>query len=175
MQKTCRGNFNRDNLALYRYQRYQRYQQSLAGNANFYFGPKSLLVFGVASFLYELFPTLGPDGAPDLPTTESFFGAQGAGDGGYTFNDQERIPSNWLNRKSPYTLNDVTFEIAAQYLEHPVLFGGNVAHGNFDALNFSTIQNGTLDTSTDNILCLIYQLVTDDVLVSLSGVLELPL
>ncbi|KAL6720615.1 hypothetical protein ACLMJK_002540 [Lecanora helva] len=172
MQNTCQGNFNRDNLALYRY---QRYQQSLAENGNFYFGPKSLLLFGAASFLYELFPSLGPDGTPDLPTMESFFGAQSDGKGGYTFNNKEQIPPNWYNRKSPYTNNDVTAEIVAQYLEHPVLFGGNVAQGNFDALNFSTIQNGKLDTSTNSVLCLIYQLATDNVPSSLSGVLELPL
>ena len=172
MEDTCQGNFNRDNLALYRY---QRYQQSLAENANFYFGPKSLLLFGAASFLYELFPSLGPEGSPDLPTIQSFFGAESNGNGGYRFNNQEKIPSNWYNRKSPYTNTEVTVEIAAQYLEHPVLFGGNAAQGNFDALNFSTIQNGTLDTSTNSILCLIYQFVTDDVPSSLSGVLELPL
>nr|POE87559.1 aromatic peroxygenase [Quercus suber] len=36
MSNTCAGNFNRENVALYRY---QRYQQSLNGNGNFYFGP----------------------------------------------------------------------------------------------------------------------------------------
>jgi len=155
--------------------RYQRYQQSLSENGNFYFGPSSLLLFGAASFLYELFPSLGPAGAPDLPTMESFFGAQSDGNGGYTFNDMEKIPSNRYNRRLPYSNNDVTIEIAAQYLEYPVLFGGNVAQGNFDALNFSAIQHGKLDTRTDSILCLIYQFVTDDVPSSLSGVLELPL
>lgn len=172
MQNTCQGNFNRNNLALYRY---QRYQQSLAENGNFYFGPKALLLFGASSFLYELFPSLGPAGKPDLPTMESFFGAESDGNGGYTFNNKEQIPANWYNRKSPYTNNDVTVEIAAQYLEHPVLFGGNVGQGNFDALNFSSISTGKLPTSTDALLCLIYQFVTDDVPSSLSNVLELPL
>ena len=172
MQDTCQGNFDRDNLALYRY---QRYQQSLAQNSNFYFGPKALLLFGAASFLYELFPSLGPDGKPDLPTMESFFGAQSDGNGGYIFNNKEQIPPDWYNRKSPYSNNDVTTEIVAQYLEHPVLFGGNVAQGDFDALSFSTIQDGKLDTSTDSVLCLIYQFATDNVPSSLSGVLELPL
>ena len=172
MQGTCQGNFDRENLALYRY---QRYQQSLTENGNFYFGPKSVLLYGAASFLYELFPSLGPAGTPDLPTIESFFGAQSDGNGGYTFNNKEQIPPNWYNRKSPYSNTDVVGEIAAQYLEHPVLFGGNVAQGNFDALNFGSIQNGKLDTSTNSILCLIYQLATDNVPSSLNGVLELPL
>ena len=173
MQDTCNGNFDRDNLALYKY---QRYQQSLAENGNFYFGPKTLLLYGAASFLYELFPSFGPAGTPDLPTMESFFGAQSDENGGYTFNNAEQIPSNWYNRKTPYTLVDLAVEIAAQYLEHPVLIGGNVAQGDFDALNFSTIQNGILtDTSTEGILCLIYQFATENVPSSLSGVLELPL
>ena len=172
MQNTCKGNFNRDNLALYRY---QRYQQSLSENANFYFGPKALLLFGAASFLYELFPSLGPAGKPDLATMSYFFGAQPDGNGGYTFNNAEQIPPNWYNRKAPYTNPEVTVEIAAQYLEHPVLFGGNVGTNNFDALNYSTIVNGKLPTSEKALLCLIYQLATDNVPSSLSGVLELPL
>lgn len=36
-----------------------RYQQSLADNGNFFFGPGSLLLYGAASFLYELMPTAG--------------------------------------------------------------------------------------------------------------------
>lgn len=111
MQNTCNGNFNRDNLAKYRF---QRYQQSLAENGNFYFGPKSVLLYGAASFLYELFPSLGPAGTPDLATIESFFGAQSDGNGGYTFNNAEKIPANWYNRKVPYSNNDVTNEIVAQ-------------------------------------------------------------
>lgn len=172
MQETCNGNFDRDNLALYRY---QRYQQSKAENGNFYFGPTSLLLFGASSFLYELFPSLGPAGSPDLATMESFFGASPDGNGGYSFNNAEQIPSNWYNRGSPYTNLNVATEILAQYLQYPVLFGGNVGPGNFDALSYGIIVNGTLtDTSTDALLCLIYQLVTQNVPSSLSGVFDLP-
>lgn len=170
MQSTCKGNFNRDNLALYRY---QRYQQSLADNGNFYFGPKAILIYGAASFLYELFPTAG--GPPDLPTISSFFGASSDGKGGFTFNGQERIPANWYNRKTPYGQAAITVEIAAQYLEHPVLFGGNAGKGNFDALNFGAIKNGKWDATAKAALCLMYQLATDNVPSSLSGVSELPL
>ena len=173
MQSTCQGNFNRDNLALYRY---QRYQQSLAENGNFYFGPKELLLFGAASFLYELFPSLGPAGKPDLPTISSFFGAQSDGKGGYTFNNQEKIPANWYNRKAPYTNTEVSVEIVAQYAEHPVLFGGNAGQGNFDALNFgTTFSNGKFNGTAQDAICLVYQFATDNIPSSLSGVLELPL
>ena len=172
MQDTCQGNFNFDNMALYRY---QRYQQSLAENGNFYFGPKEVLLIGAASFLYETFPSLGPAGTPDLATIESWFGAQSDGNGGYTFNNMEKIPDNWYNRQSPYTLEGAVAQIIALYLAYPTLFGGNVGQGNFDALSFGAIQDGKLDTSTDSVLCLIYQFATDDVPSSLSGVLELPL
>lgn len=101
MQATCKGNFNRDNLTLYRS---QRYAQSKADNGNFYFGPKSLLLYGAASFLYELFPSFGPAGNPDVATISSFFGASSDGNGGYTFNHQDKIPPNWYNRRAPYTI-----------------------------------------------------------------------
>lgn len=174
MQSTCQGNFDRDNLALYRY---QRYQQSLAQNPNFYFGPKSLLLYGAAAFLYELFPSLGPDGKPDLATISSFFGAASNGKGGYTFNNAEQIPANWYNRVTPFTATLAAVEINLQYLAHPVLFGGNAGAGNFDLLgNFGTaIQGGKLAGNASDIRCLLYQLATENVPSSLSGVLELPL
>ncbi|KAL8838635.1 MAG: hypothetical protein Q9170_002081 [Blastenia crenularia] len=172
MQNTCQGNFNRDNLAKYRY---QRYQQSKADNTNFYFGPKALLLYGAASFLYELFPSFGNAGTPDLATMGSFFGAETDGSGGYKFNNKEQIPPNWYNRKTPYKIPDVATEIVAQYLEHPVLFGGNVGKDNFDALNYGSIKNGNLAATQQNVLCLLYQFATDNVPSSLSGVLELPL
>jgi hypothetical protein len=173
MQSTCKGNFNRDNLALYRS---QRYAQSKADNGNFYYGPKPLHLYGAASFLYELFPSFAPAGTPDLTTISLFFGAASDGNGGYTFNNKEQIPPNWYNRKTPYTNVDVTTEIVAQYLEYPVLFGGNAGRGNFDALNsFGPISQGKLDATTANVLCLLYQIATENVPSSLSGVLELPL
>ena len=91
MQSTCQWNFNRDNLALYRY---QRYQQSKADNDNFYFGPKSLLLYGAATFLYELFPSLGPASQSNLSTISSFFSAQDDDKGAYISNNQKKIPPN---------------------------------------------------------------------------------
>lgn len=159
MQDTCQGNFNRDNLAQYRY---NRYQQSLAENGNFYFGPKAVILIGAASFLYELFPSLGPDGTPDLPTMSSFF-------------EREQIPDDWYNRKTSYSGEDAVAEILALYLEHPVLFGGNVGPGDFDALSFGPITDGKLSSNSKDVLCLLYQLAVDNVPSSLSTVLELPL
>lgn len=48
MSQTARGNFSRDQMALYRR---QRFNDSLFGNGNFYYGPKSLLLYGAASFV----------------------------------------------------------------------------------------------------------------------------
>lgn len=172
MTTTCNGNFNRDNLALYRY---QRYQQSKADNGNFYYGPKTVLLDGAASFLYELFPSLGPAGDPDLPTISSFFGAEKTPDGGWQFNNKETIPPNWLNRREPYNIVATAAEVLAVYLAHPVLFGGNVGKGNFDALSYGPITDGNLNATQQNIVCLLYQLATEDVPSSLSGVLTLPL
>ena len=141
MDQTCAGNFNRDNLAKYRF---QRYLQSRADNPNFYYGPKSVLLYGAASFLYELFPSFGPQGPPDLATISSFFGASPNGNGGYIFNNQEQIPASWYNRRAPYSLLAVVTEIVAQYAEYPVLLGGNVGTGNFDALGTfgSVVEEG---------------------------------
>ena len=174
MQNTCQGNFNRDNLALYRY---QRYQQSLMENGQFYFGPKAVLLIGAASFLYELFPSFGPAGTPDLATISSFFGAESDGKGGYTFNNKEQIPANWYSRASPYTIPDAAAEIIAMYAEHPVLFGGNIGPGNFDALGTfqQSISGGKLTADAAGVECLLYQLATENVPSSLSGVLTLPL
>ena len=173
MDATCNSNFDRDGLALYRY---QRYQQSLAENGNFYFGPKSVLLYGAASFLYELFPSYGPAGTPSLEQIGSFFGAESNGAGGFTFNNAEQIPPNWFNRVVPYDNALVTLEIVALYAQYPVLFGGNVGQGNFDALGSfgGVIEGGKLSLNESAVLCLLYQLATEDVPSSLSGVLELP-
>lgn len=57
MQAICRGNFNHNILPLHKYQRYQR---TLVENGKLTFGPQSLLPFGAASFLNELFPPSVP-------------------------------------------------------------------------------------------------------------------
>lgn len=72
------------------------------------------------------------------------------------------------------TSSSTAVEVAAFHFQYPVLFGGNVGPGNLDKLNYGIIVNGNLtDTSTNAILYLIYQLVTQNVPSSLIGVLEL--
>jgi len=170
MQDTCQGNFNLQNLATYRK---QRYEQSLAENENFYFGPLSLLLFGAASFLYELMPSGTHNYAPDLPTISSFFGAHEQSDGTWTFGNDEKIPANWTNRVAPYSNEDVTAQILEMYLLDPVLFGGNTASGSFDVVTFGSIKNGTLPKGLDatDTSCLLYQLATQSVPSYLNGVI----
>lgn len=170
MTETTGGLYNRDNLAKYRY---QRYQQSLRDNPNFYFGPLSLLLFGAASFLYELMPNGNKGYVPDYDTISSFFGAQRNSDGTYSFTGKEKIPDNWTNRVKPYTNNDVTAEILAIYLEYPVLFGGATGNGEFDLINFGSIQNGKLVATPDGptTACLLYQLSMGSVPSYLNGII----
>lgn len=169
MTKTCNGNYNRENLSKYRL---QRYNQSRAENPNFFFGPLTLLLYGAASFLYELMPSGTHGYAPDFDTISSFFGAQKNSSGGYSFVG-EKIPANWTNRVEPYTNNLVTQEILHMYLENPVLFGGNTASGSFDTINFGAIQNGTISSSINaaDTSCLLYQLATQSVPSYLNGVI----
>ncbi|KAL3422271.1 hypothetical protein PVAG01_06427 [Phlyctema vagabunda] len=168
MTDTTKGLYNRDNLALYRY---QRYQQSLKDNPNFFFGPLSLLLFGASSFLYELMPSGTKGYVPDYDTISSFFGAQKNSDGTYSFNNAEKIPDNWTNRVTPYSNTDVTTEILAQYLEYPVLFGGATGNGGFDLISFGSIKDGKLIAApgSKETLCLLYQLVTGPIPSSLNG------
>ena len=171
MQDTCQGNFNRENLSKYRL---QRYEQSRAENPNFFFGPLTLLLYGASSFLYTLMPNGNHNYAPDLETISTFFGAQQKSDGTWEFNGGERIPDNWTNRVTPYSNLDVTTEILAQYLENPVLFGGNTANDTFDLINFGSIKDGKIEAglSGTNTACLLYQLVTGQVPSYLNSVLN---
>ncbi|KAK0938693.1 hypothetical protein LTR29_009792 [Friedmanniomyces endolithicus] len=80
MDKTCGSNFDVAGLSLYRK---QRWHQSQVENPNFYFGPLALLLYGAASFLYELMPSGTHGYAPDLATISSFFGAEKQSDGSW--------------------------------------------------------------------------------------------
>ncbi|KAF2035407.1 Cloroperoxidase [Setomelanomma holmii] len=157
------GNFDRNTLAAYRS---QRYDESVQQNPN------------SASFLYELFPSYGNQGTPDLATMKSFFGAveDSSAPGGWR-HVPEKIPDNWFSRPTPYTNNDVTTEILALYTAYPKLFGGNVGTNNFDALQtpFGIIADGKLpDAATaSDVLCLLYQLGTMAVPSSLSTVTDI--
>ncbi|KAM3424667.1 hypothetical protein BST61_g6654 [Cercospora zeina] len=171
MTETTGGNYDLEGLALYRY---QRWSQSRDENPNFYFGPFSLLLFGAASFLYELMPSGTRGYAPDVETISSFFGAQREDDGTWTFNNAEQIPPNWTNRVDPYDNAKVVAEILKMYLLHPVEFGGNTADGTFNVINFSNIiSEGKLEPNLDarTTSCLLYMLATERVPSYLNGLL----
>ncbi|RMY64437.1 hypothetical protein D0863_09821 [Hortaea werneckii] len=170
MLEYCQGNCNLEALSKYRE---ARYQQSLADNGNFFFGPGSLLLYGAASFLYELMPTAG--GIADEATMMSFFGADKV-NGEYVWNGGERIPPNWRARVEPYDNNKVGIQIVEMYLMNPVLFGGNVGRNNFNGLNFGAyIKDGKLNTDLgDNTLCLVYQALTGGFPSELGQLINLP-
>ncbi|KAK4496979.1 hypothetical protein PRZ48_011428 [Zasmidium cellare] len=171
MMDYCQGNCDLQALAKCRE---ARYYESRAENGNFFFGPGSLLLYGAASFLYELFPTAG--GTADEVTMMSFFGANKTSDGQYVWNGGERIPPNWRARVDPYTNFKVGREIFAMYLLHPVAFGGNIGQNNFLGMNFSTyIQNGQLNLNTPyDAMCLLYQTLTGPFPAELGNVINLP-
>ncbi|KAM3415203.1 hypothetical protein BST61_g10323 [Cercospora zeina] len=155
MSATTGGLHDLQNLAVYRG---ERWDQSVVENANFFFGPLSLLLYGAASFLYELFPS-GPDYIPDQATMDAFF-------------LREQLPDNWINRIEPYDNSAVGREIFAMYLLNPRPFGGNTADGSFNAINWRAIQNGQLQPGVDpaDTSCLLYQLATQSVPSMLNGV-----
>ncbi|EMF09816.1 Cloroperoxidase [Sphaerulina musiva SO2202] len=145
-----------ENIALYRF---QRYQQSLNENGNFYFGPKSVLLFGAASFLYELFPSFGGFGTPDQTTMDFFF-------------IKEQLPPNWFSRVDPYTIPLIAAEIAAQYFLHPVAFGGNTGKPNtFVGVGTQGpyISNNTIPGSPAGVACLLYQIATENIPSAIGG------
>lgn len=174
MYDTTKGNYSRDQLALYRA---QRYNQSRDTNPNFFFGPGSLLMYGAATFLYGSFPSGGLKGFPDLATQKSFFGVDGE-PGNFSFNNMERIPDNWFNNVQEYELNSIGGQLWSMYREYPVQFGGNVGTtDDFNAMNITgVIENGyLLDSSTpQSTMCFIYQALTAGIPSSLSNVYQIP-
>ncbi|KAI7541530.1 Cloroperoxidase [Hortaea werneckii] len=156
MSDVCKGSFDRKCMTDYRY---ERYQESVAWNGNFYFGPKSLLLFGAASFLYELFPSLGELGKPDQTTMDYFF-------------KKEQLPPNWYSRVDPYTIPDVAIEIFAQYQGHPVAFGGNTGKPNsFVGIGEfgPSISGNMFKGDAAGVACLLYQVATENAPSALGG------
>jgi hypothetical protein len=153
-----------------------------------FFGPLGTFQYGAASFVYELMPSGGDNYVPTLENTASLFvnqtlflfdsslanlvcsfGAQKQSDGTWT-HVPDRIPENWTNRVTPYSLLDVTAQILEMYLKHPVGFGENV-NGAFVGLDFPPyIKGGNLLAATPaDYACLLYQLVTGQIPSSLKG------
>jgi hypothetical protein len=88
------------------------------------------------------------------------------------------IPDNWHNRQQPYTLNLGIQQVLAQYLAYPKLFDGNVGRNNFNGLNFGAIRDGKFPNgaTAGDILCLLYQLGTQQIPIGLTGeLIALPL
>jgi len=173
MYDVTKGNYDRNNLALYRK---MRYDEAVANNPNFFFGPGSLLMYGAASFLYGAFPSGGLKGNPDLATQMSFFGVSGE-PGNFVANGNERIPDDWYSSVIPYDGKQIGPELFNMYLNYPVLFGGNVGStGNFDALNITgVIEGGRLTVDTpENLMCFVYQTVTEALPEMVSTVYQLP-
>jgi len=161
---------------------FNRYQDSLNTNPNFFIGPKAILLYGAATFLYELFPSHDPDGSPSLLDQAAFYGTSNPDTNGQVhFTTTEHVPINptggpgWFARTNQYNLTALVEQVIVLYTAHSVLFGGNVGVGNFDALNLGqSITNGQLTTDPGDLLCLFYQIATDNVPDSLSSVLNLP-
>jgi hypothetical protein len=169
MDTTCNSNF--DVAALSKYRK-QRYQESLSTNGNFNFMPPTLLLYGAASFLYELMPSGTRGYAPDLETISSFFGVTKDSSGKFVLTSGEKIPDNWTNRKTPYTGVDVTAQILEMYLLNPVAFGGNTGKPNtFNGVNTNGFTNGMLTESTpEGVLCLIYQQIANGFVSGTGGI-----
>jgi hypothetical protein len=113
-----------------------------------------------------------------VATIASFFGAEkdSTAPGGWK-HVPERIPDDWFNRRTSYTLDELVVEILALFTPYPKPFGGNVGTNNFNDLTsiFGIIKNGELpDTATAaDVLCLLYQVVTENVPASLTSVTDL--
>jgi len=161
------GLFDLDGVADWRY---ARYLQSKQENPWFYWGPLFFFQHGAASFLYELWPNGNEGYVPTLENTATFFGAKRRSDGSWE-RVPERIPDNWVNRKTPYTLLGIAGEIIKMYAKHPTGIGGNV-DGKFVGIDFPPyIRGGKSEASTPaDILCLFYQALTRPIPSSLNGV-----
>ena len=172
MDKTTGANFNLANMVKFMG---QRYDDSKARNPNFYFGPKAVLLYGAASFLFRLFPNfVSGDTAPaNLQNIGPFFGAVQTNTGTtapkFKFSGGERFPDEWHNRQHPLTLVNVADDFITMYGMNPVLLGGNVGTNNFDALGttgkgVSGVTNSKFTGATEKqIICLFYQIATENV------------
>ncbi|MCJ1360738.1 MAG: hypothetical protein MMC33_010747 [Icmadophila ericetorum] len=174
MYQTTGGNFDLPNMVDYMG---MRYKQSIAENPNFYYGPKVVLLYGAASFLFRLMPNFTGDvGNPDLMVVSAFFGAEKEGDT-FIFNGGEELPDEWHNRRTPLTLANVAEDFSTMYTMSPQLLGGNAGKVNdFDALGVSGagvvgVENSLLSTSPNDFICLMYQIATEDVPSSLQTTL----
>ena len=166
MASTVNNLFDFDGIAYYKY---LRYNQSRNDNPNFLYGPTAVIIYAAAAFL--------PEGSPDLATISSFFGTTSIGNGQFSSSSGEKIPAVWHNRRIAYTIPDVAASIIAMYAKYPVLLGGNVGKGNFNALGSfgSAIKDGKLSLDQQALQCFLYQLALGLVPSTLTGSITQPL
>lgn len=179
MTQTTGANYNLPNIVKFMG---QRYEQSKATNPTFYFGPKIVLLYGAASFLFRLFPNFeqGNVAPADLQNIGPFFGAVQTNtdvtNPTFRFSGGERFPEEWHNRLTPLTLIDVATDFVTMYGLDPQLLGGNVGVNNFNGLN--TLQQGGIsgvrnskftDATAQEVACLFYQAATEDLPTSVTS------
>jgi len=103
--------------------------------------------------------------------TLASFGARKKNDGSWE-RVPERIPDNWVNRKTPYSLLDIAAEIFKMYGMYPVGIGGNV-DGKFVGIDFPPYVVGgesKVKTAAD-VACLLYQVISQPFPSSLNGLI----
>jgi hypothetical protein len=161
------GLFDLPNVAKWQY---ERYVQSRKENPHFYWGPIFFFQHGAASFLFELWPNGNEGYVPTLKNTASFYGARQNSEGQWE-RVPERLPENWVNRKTPYTLLGIAANIFAMYGMYPAGIGGNV-DGKFVGIDFPPyIVGGQSNATTPaDVACLLYQVISQPFPSSLNGV-----
>jgi hypothetical protein len=136
-----------------------RYDESRQDNPYFYFGPKQFLLYAAACLVFKAFPSQSDGLQPNYATISSIFGAQKNAAGGYDF-VYEKLPPNWRNRLLPLSFQE-TFTCAFNmYKENPRPFGAS-SNGTF--VPNTDFQNRVdAVTTTSGILCLFYDILTDN-------------
>jgi hypothetical protein len=110
--------------------RARRWDDSQAANPHFFFGPLSIFLYGAASFVYDLMPS-GPGYRADQQTLDAWF-------------LRERLPAGWSCRVAPLRVADTAREMEGMFRMAPRPFGGNVAAGRFQRMDWVGIRDGVL-------------------------------
>jgi hypothetical protein len=145
-----------DGLAKYRG---IRYDESLQDNPYFYYGPKQFLLFAAACLVTKAFPSQSNGLQPIYSTTASIFGAQQNSAGGYDY-VYEKFPPGWRNRLTPLSFQETFICAFNMYKANPRPFGAS-SNGTFvPNTDFQNRVDAT--TTTSGILCLFYDILTDN-------------